>query len=208
MSEGLAFFNFSRALPDGFSYCVARPVLTPRTKAQIQIVMRSTMNSTRMCLLAFVMTAIPASVPMATQAFAQDSRPMLTQADWNALTNERIAVVKAALQLTPDQQKYWPAIEEAIRARAQTRQQRLASIEERLDQQPLSVDPIDFLHKRADALVQRGTSLKNLADAWQPLYQSLNPDQKRRMRLLMVDVLRDLRDAVQTRGIEATGRGG
>jgi hypothetical protein len=161
-----------------------------------------------MCLLALAITAIPASLPTATPAFAQDTRPTLSQADWNALTNERIAIVKAALQLTPEQQKYWPAIEEAIRARAQTRQQRLTSIEARLDQQPLSVDPIDFLHKRADALVQRGTSLKNLADAWQPLYQSLNPDQKRRMRLLMVDVLRDLRDAVQTRGIEATGRGG
>jgi hypothetical protein len=133
---------------------------------------------------------------------------MLSQADWNALTNERIAIVKAALQLTPEQQKYWPAIEEAIRARAQSRQQRVAGIEARLDQQPLSVDPIEFLHKRADALVQRGTSLKGLADAWQPLYQSLNPDQKRRMRLLLVDVLRDLRDAVQTGRPEATGRGG
>jgi hypothetical protein len=112
------------------------------------------------------------------------------------------------LQLTPEQQKYWPAIEEAIRARAQSRQQRVAGIEARLDQQPLSADPIEFLHRRADALVQRGTSLKNLADAWQPLYQSLNPDQKRRMRLLLVDVLRDLRDAVQTGRPEATGRGG
>jgi hypothetical protein len=48
------------------------------------------MNSTRKCLLlAFVITAIPAaSLPTATQAFAQDYRPMLSQADWNALTNE------------------------------------------------------------------------------------------------------------------------
>jgi len=81
-------------------------------------------------------------------------------------------------------------------------------MEERLDHQPLSVDPIAFLHGRADALAQRAANLKKLADAWQPLYQSLNPDQRQRMRVLVVDVLRDLRDAVQTRRIEATGRGG
>jgi hypothetical protein len=39
----------------------------------------------------------------------------------------RIDLVKAALQLTPDQQKYWPAIENAIRARAEDRKARLAT---------------------------------------------------------------------------------
>jgi hypothetical protein len=147
---------------------------------------------------------------VATQTFAQQqsSHPGLSQSDWNTLTSERIAIVKGALQLTPEQQKLWPAVEEAIRARAQMREQRLAGIEERLDHQPLSVDPIAFLHARADALTQRGASLKKLADAWQPLYQSLNPDQRQRMRLLVVDVLRDLREAVQTRRMESIGRGG
>ncbi|WP_342723112.1 hypothetical protein AAFG07_28500 [Bradyrhizobium sp. B097] len=34
----------------------------------------------------------------------------------------RVGIVKAALQLTPDQEKYWPAIEDAIRTRAKNRQ--------------------------------------------------------------------------------------
>ena len=52
-------------------------------------------------------------------AYAQDaSRPRINQADLNALTDARIGIVKAALQLTPDQAKYWPAIEEAIRCEA------------------------------------------------------------------------------------------
>jgi hypothetical protein len=162
-----------------------------------------------MCLLALLITAIPASFPTATQTFAQEaSRPTLSRSDWNALTNHRIAAVKGALQLTPEQEKYWPAVEEAIRARAQTLEQRLATVEERLEHQPLSVDPIAFMHARADALAQRAASLKKLADAWQPLHQILNPDQRQRMRLLVADVLRDLRDALQTRRIEATGRGG
>ena len=44
--------------------------------------------------------------------------PHLSAADLNALTDARVAIVKSALQLTADQEKYWPAIEEAIRARA------------------------------------------------------------------------------------------
>src|SRR5262249_38652512 len=35
----------------------------------------------------------------------------------------RIGIVKAVLQLTPEQAKYWPAVEEAIRARAQAQYQ-------------------------------------------------------------------------------------
>ena len=44
-------------------------------------------------------------------------------------------------------------------------------------------DPIAFMNRRADALAQRSADLKNLADAWRPLYQSLTPDQKRRMEI-------------------------
>ena len=167
------------------------------------------MHSTQLRLFALAIAATLGSIPVATQSFAQQqsSPPGLSKTDWSTLTNERINIVKGALQLTPEQQKYWPAVEEAIRARAQMREQRLNDTEERLDHQPLSIDPIAFLHTRADALTQRGASLKKLADAWQPLYQSLNPDQRQRMRVLVVDVLRDLREAVQARRTETVGRG-
>jgi ribosomal 50S subunit-associated protein YjgA (DUF615 family) len=48
------------------------------------------------------------------------------------LTDIRVGVIKAALQLTPEQDKLWPAVEEAIRARAETRQRRLAALGERM----------------------------------------------------------------------------
>ena len=54
----------------------------------------------------------------------------ISAADWNELTDLRIDLVKAALQLTPDQTKYWPPIENAIRARAEDRQARLSKIVE------------------------------------------------------------------------------
>src|SRR6516162_9792867 len=126
------------------------------------------------------------------------AQPSPSQTEFNILTDARIGIVKAVLQLTPEHAKYWPAVEEAIRARAQTRYQRIAAVAERLGQQR-AVDPVELLRGRADALAQRAAGLKKLADAWQPLYQSLSPDQKQRMQVLAVRVLRQLKDAVDTR---------
>jgi hypothetical protein len=70
---------------------------------------------------------------------------------------------EAALQLTPDQEKYWPPIEDAIRARAKDRQARFAEVEKRVAElregNPVEVlrdrDTVDFLQRRADALAQQ-----------------------------------------------------
>ena len=59
------------------------------------------------------------------------------------------------------------------------------------------------MRDRADALSEKAAGLKKLADAWAPLYQSLNPDQKQRMRFLAMRVLRDLRDGVDPRPMKA-----
>jgi hypothetical protein len=142
---------------------------------------------------------------------AAPASPRITAADLNAVTDARIGIIKAALQLTPDQEKYWPAIEEAIRARAKNRMTRLEAvttgIAERADRSPIENlrerDPIAFLNRRADALAQRSADIKKLAAAWQPLYQTLTQDQKRRMGFVAVVVLRDLRDRVEQRRMEA-----
>jgi hypothetical protein len=122
-----------------------------------------------------------------------------SQADLNALTDARIGIVKAALQLTPDQAKYWPPVEDAIRARAQTRYARIAAVTERLSQQR-QVDPIELLRGRADALAQRAAGLKKLVDAWEPLYRSLMPDQRERMRFLVARVMPGLMRAAMQDG--------
>ena len=105
------------------------------------------------------------------------------------LTDSRVNIVKTTLQLTPDQEKLWPAIEDAIRTRAKDRQGRIAAVEQRAAElrgkSPIEVlrdrNPVEFLQRRATALAQRSADLKKLADAWQPLYQTLSPDQKKRM---------------------------
>jgi zinc resistance-associated protein len=122
----------------------------------------------------------------------------LQSIDWKALTDRRIEVVKAALQLKPDQEKYWPAVEKAIRERAQARQQRLEKLAARVNAQG-ELNPITFMRDRAESLSQRSAELNKLAEAWQPLYESLDADQKGRLRFLAVYVLHEVREARENR---------
>ncbi|HKD28652.1 MAG TPA: Spy/CpxP family protein refolding chaperone [Xanthobacteraceae bacterium] len=136
---------------------------------------------------------------VAGSAYAQEaSHTRMTPADLNSLTDARIGMTKAALQLTPEQQKFWPPIEEAIRARAQARFHRIAQLRTLADQAgQREFNPVELMRGRAEALTERGANLKKLADAWQPLYQTLNPDQKQRMRLLAMHVVREVKGAVE-----------
>src|SRR5262245_51335482 len=168
------------------------------------------LNTISAGMTALAVIAAP-SLALAQGPFAGPASPRVTAADLNALTDARVAIIKGALQLTPDQERYWPAIEEAIRARAKDRITRLEGVTtglaERADRSPIENlrdrNPIEFLNRRADALAQRSADLKKLATAWQPLYQTLTPEQKRRMGLLAMVVVRDLRDAVEQRRMEA-----
>src|SRR6516164_156474 len=154
-------------------------------------------------LTALFVTASPLSY--AQTAASAATTP--SAAEWNSLTDMRIDVVKAALKLTPDQEKYWPAVEDAIRARAKNREARFADIEKRVAElregNPVEVlrnrDPVAFLQRRADALAQRSADLKKLADAWEPLYKTLSPDQKQRMAFLALYVLHEVRNAAEER---------
>jgi hypothetical protein len=103
-----------------------------------------------------------------------------------------------------EQEKYWPAVEDAIHARAMARHQRLANLAARLNSQQES-DPVELLRERADILAQRAAALKKLADAWQPLYQSLDANQKQRLRFITVYVLREMRDALASRQVQLEG---
>jgi hypothetical protein len=144
------------------------------------------------------------------QTSTVDVAGRLSQADMNSLTDARIAVVKATLQLTPDQEKYWPPIEQAIRERAKDRQERLEGVVERTegraDRGPLenlqNRNPVELMQRRADNMAQRAANLKKLADAWQPLFQTLSPDQKRRMAALTIVALRDVTSRVEQRRMQ------
>jgi len=153
----------------------------------------------------FVTASSLAHAQAPSAAGSEQENPRLSSADLNALTDARIGIVKAALQLTPEQAKYWPAVEEAIRNRAMGRQVRLAALARQRDQGDR--DPIDIVRHRADALAQRAAELKQLADAWQPLYATLTPDQKQRLRLFAVNILRMVPRAVEFHRMETEEEG-
>ena len=157
-------------------------------------------------------TALFLASPVAlAQTTSPSTQERLSPAEQNQLTDMRIDLVKAALQLTPEQEKDWPAVENAIRIRAMDRQVRLATIAERArelrDRSRIEVlrdrNPIEFMQRRADRLVQRAADLNRLAEAWQPLYQTLQPDQKQRLAFLTIFVLREARNAAEQRRVRS-----
>lgn len=116
------------------------------------------------------------------EPFARPSR--FSAQDMTAFADARIAALKAGLQLKPEQEKNWPALEAALRDNAKAR---IARIEEWREKAPptLENDPIGALQRRAQAMTARAGELDKLAIAAKPLYDSLDDAQKRRFGALV-----------------------
>jgi LTXXQ motif family protein len=157
---------------------------------------------------ALFLTASSIANAQSSQTSSPATPERLNATDQNTLTDMRVDLVKAALQLTPEQEKLWPPVESAIRSNAEDRRGRIAKIQEtvgiRSDQSQSRMDmrnrdPIAFLQRRSEALAQRSADLDKLAEAWQPLYKTLSPEQRQRMAALAIFVLHDMSDAVERR---------
>ncbi len=99
--------------------------------------------------------------------------------DRAAFLDARIAALHAGLRLTPEQEKAWPAFEQAYRDLAATRGN--GAFGSRADQPS---DPVQRAQRSADALAARSAAIKRYADAMAPLFQSLDDSQKRRFGFL------------------------
>jgi len=146
------------------------------------------------------LTLIGAGLALAQQDTQQSTQPGAQQTpqpttprwrpsaeDVSALTDARIAGLKAGLKLSTEQEKNWPAVETAIRELAKQRADRRA---ERRDARasgnaPPRPDAIERLRRGADAMTTRAAAIKRLADAAEPLYTSLDDGQKRRFGMLL-----------------------
>jgi zinc resistance-associated protein len=105
--------------------------------------------------------------------------------DMRAFGDARLAALKAGLALTPDQEKNWPAFEQAARDFQKLRLDRLREgIEARRSGQARTNNPVERMERRATAMSETGAALKKLADATGPLYNSLDDSQKRRFGIL------------------------
>ena len=76
-----------------------------------------------------------------------------------------VAIKGTAAALTPEQEKNWPAFEQAARDFQKLRLDRLSSgIDARRSGRPRSNDPVERMQERANSLSETGAALKKLAD--------------------------------------------
>ncbi|QPF83153.1 Spy/CpxP family protein refolding chaperone [Bradyrhizobium genosp. L] len=113
--------------------------------------------------------------------------------DRAAFLDARIAAVHAGLKLTADQEKLWPPVEAAVRDFAKQRLDRANArmAAEKADADKPDADkaqqpdnPVARLRERADNMAATAASLKKIADAADPLYKTLDDNQKRRLTML------------------------
>lgn len=104
-------------------------------------------------------------------------RPFAAE-DRGAFLDARIAALHAGLRLTPEQDKAWPSFEQAYRDLAALRARFVGPGADE------SLDPVQRIQRRAEALTTRGAALKRYAEALEPLYKSLDDGQKRRFSFL------------------------
>jgi len=106
-------------------------------------------------------------------------RAMSTQ-DREAMMAARMAAVKAGLVLTPEQEKLWPPVENAVREGMKQREEWRA----RMDKEGVAANPVERMRRMGEMSSARGAMMTRFADAAAPLYASLTDDQKRRLQML------------------------
>ena len=101
----------------------------------------------------------------------------------NQITNEfaaRTARIKADLRLTPEQEKNWPGFESAMTDLGKRNADRQIALQTERAQQKAPLDAIEQMREEAKFMGERSADQKTLADAAQPLYASLDDQQRRR----------------------------
>jgi hypothetical protein len=164
-------------------------------------------NLSRALAVTLMAATIPATIVLAQQATPGD-QPAVEKSDGDRrgpspetlarLQDGRIAMAKAALKLSPDQEKLWGPVEEKIRAnfeerrksreawhakREERRAEKKAQGEDRKSREKLALpDRIEKrserLTKQADRLNARAVKGKEFAEALKPLYATFSEEQK------------------------------
>jgi hypothetical protein len=131
----------------------------------------------------FVMsTALLIGTAMTGSAVARDrsDRSELTASQMTDRADVRTAKMKVDLNLTADQEKNWAGFASAMQDMSKKQADRRIAIRDARAQQHGSFDALDEMRKSADSQIERSNDRKKLADAAQPLYTSLNEQQKSR----------------------------
>jgi LTXXQ motif family protein len=116
---------------------------------------------------------------------AEAQHPKFSPEDFAAFTDARISALKAGLELTPAQEKNWPALETTLREQAKARAARITEWREKAKEPREHRSVIEGLQQGAKRLAARSAELEKLANAAKPLYDSLDDAQKGRFGALL-----------------------
>jgi hypothetical protein len=142
----------------------------------------------------FVMSiALLAGTVLAGPAVARDrsNRAELTANQMADRAEARTAQMKVDLNLTADQDKNWSAFASAMQDMNKKQADRRIALRDARAQQHGTFDALDEMRKAADSQIERSNDRKKLADAAQPLYASLNEQQKSRFAEMLFGADRD-----------------
>jgi LTXXQ motif family protein len=134
--------------------------------------------------------ALVAGMASTGSAYAQDRarRAELTANQLSDQVDAQTARIRADLRLTPDQEKNWAGFESAMRDIGKSRADRENAARDDSAHKTGPVDIIDRMHREADYMSERSADQKKLADAAQPLFASLDDQQKRRFSETLVRI--------------------
>ncbi|WP_020175592.1 Spy/CpxP family protein refolding chaperone [Methyloferula stellata] len=144
-------------------------------------------------LLTAAVAALISGTGVTGSAFAQSraDRAALTANQIVAESDAHTARVKADLRLTPDQEKNWPGFESAVHDIDKTRADRQVAFQAEREQREDGSDVIQYLNDSAKFLGEHSANVKKLADAAQPLYASLDEQQKKKFANELIGLSRE-----------------
>jgi Spy/CpxP family protein refolding chaperone len=116
---------------------------------------------------------------------ATDSPRMHRMEDRGFMLDARLAGMKAALELSPEQEKLWTPFESAVRDAKKARHDAMRQMHEKIREDgPPS--PIERMNEMSDRLAKASSELKIVADAAKPLFDGLDETQKRHFGPLLM----------------------
>src|SRR5450755_2800887 len=115
-------------------------------------------------------------------AVARDhsDRAELTASQITDRAEVQTAKMKVDLNLTADQEKNWAGFASAMQDMSKKQADRRIALRDARAQDHGTFDALGEIRKNADRQIERSNDRKKLADAAQPLYTSLNEQQKNR----------------------------
>ena len=108
-------------------------------------------------------------------------------ADMSFMLDARLAGMKAALKLTPDQEKNWGPFEAEVREAAKMRADMMRAHHEEMEKD-MRPTPIEHMNEMSDHLAKASAELKKVSDAAKPLFDSLDENQKRHFGPLLMSL--------------------